>query len=189
MEKLQPFFDAYSQKIRQRRNDLGMTAKTLSEKSGVPYSNICRVDSGTQANPLLYNAAATADTLGLSLDELCGLPRPVASSDELKERNNKLEIENARLLATNDAQRAQIKSTHTICYVLLFISAMLAVSLVAYLVIDAQIKNAGLIHGGTLSALAWAFIALIAASVIFGGIVILRIIRRENREGPTWHNA
>ena len=26
MEKLQPFFDAYSQKIRQRRNDLGMTA-------------------------------------------------------------------------------------------------------------------------------------------------------------------
>ena len=185
MEKLQPFFDAYSQKIRQRRNDLGMTAKTLSEKSGVPYSNICRVDSGTQANPLLYNAAATDDTLGLSLDELCGLPRPVADSGKLKERNNELEIENARLLATNGAQRAQIKSTHTICYVLLFISAMLAVSLVAYLVIDAQIKKAGLIQGGTLSALAWAFIALIAASVIFGGIVILRIIRRENREDST----
>ena len=45
------------------------------------------------------------------------------------------------MLATNGAQRAQIKSTHTICYVLLFISAMLAVSLVAYLVIDAQIKR------------------------------------------------
>ena len=184
-EKMQPFFDAYSQKIRQRRNELGMTAKTLSEKSGVPYSNICRVDSGTQANPLLYNAAATADTLGLSLDELCGLLRPAAGSDELQARNNELEIENARLIATSKVQKEQIKSAHTICYVLLFISALLAISLVAYLIIDAQIRNASLIQGGTLSGAAWAFIALIAASVIFGGIVILRIIRRENREGLT----
>lgn len=178
MEKLQPFFDAYSQKIRQRRNDLGMTAKTLSEKSGVPYSNICRVDSGTQANPLLYNAAATADTLGLSLDELCGLPRPVADSGKLKERNNELEIENARLLATNGAQRAQIKSTHTICYVLLFISAMLAVSLVAYLVIDAQIKK-GRSHPGRN--------ALRARLGIYRSDRCLRHLRRHR--DPTHHPA
>ena len=55
-------------------------------------------------------------------------------------------------------------------------------SLVAYLIIDAQIKNAGLIQGGSLSALAWAFIALIVVTVIAGGIAILRIVRRENRE-------
>lgn len=75
-EKLQPYFELYSQKIKQRRNELGMSSKALAAKSGVPYSNICRVDTGTQANPLLYNAAATADVLGLSLDELCGLTVP-----------------------------------------------------------------------------------------------------------------
>ena len=62
-EKLQPYFESYSQKIKQRRNELGMSSKALAAKSGVPYSNICRVDTGAQANPLLYNAAATADVI------------------------------------------------------------------------------------------------------------------------------
>ena len=46
-EKLQPYFESYSQKIKQRRNELGMSSKALAAKSGVPYSNICRVDTGT----------------------------------------------------------------------------------------------------------------------------------------------
>ena len=105
------------------------------------------------------------------------------------DRNRDLTIENAQLRASVEILRAQIRAVHSICYVLLFISALLAMSLVAYLVIDAQIKNAGLIQGGSLSALAWAFIALIAATVIFGGIAILRIVRRENKEAHSCSNV
>ena len=114
-EKLQPYFESYSQKIKQRRNELGMSSKALAAKSGVPYSNICRVDTGAQANPLLYNAAATADVLGLSLDELCGLTVPENNADELKSRCRKLELENARLAATRAAQQEHIKAVHSLC--------------------------------------------------------------------------
>ena len=158
-----------------------MTISALSERSGVPYSNVSRVNSGVQANPLLYNEAAIADTLGLSLDALFGLAQPADSPIELQERNHQLELENAKLVTTNEAQKAQIRSTHTICYVLVFFCIMLTLSLIVYLMIDSQITNAGIIRGGRLSGAAWAFICLIVASVVAAGITILRIIRKENQ--------
>lgn len=181
MEKLAPFFEAYSEKVKRRRNEVGMTISALSERSGVPYSNVSRVNSGVQANPLLYNEAAIADTLGLSLDDLCGLDHAAGSQSELQERNYTLEIDNAKLTATTRAQAAQIRSIHAVCYVLVFFCLVLAMSLVVYLVIDSQVTDAGIIRGGKLSIMAWAFIGLIAAAVIAVGVTISHIIRKENQ--------
>lgn len=181
IQELAPFIDAYQGRIRKAKDTSGMTLDELIERSGVAESAVRRLYTGTQSDPKLYYSAAICKTLGLSLDELFGLEQPTGSSGDLQARNHTLEIENARLVAANESQRAQIKSTHTICYVLTFFCVLLSVSLVAYLLIDSQIKNAGLIQGGTLSVLAWAFIALISAAVISGGIAILRVIRKENR--------
>lgn len=181
MEKLAPFFEAYSEKVKRRRNEVGMTISALSERSGVPYSNVSRVNSGVQANPLLYNEAAIADTLGLSLDDLCGLDHAVGSQSELQERIYTLEINNAKLAATTKAQAAQIRSIHAVCYVLVFFCLVLAMSLVVYLVIDSQVTDAGIIRGGKLSIMAWAFIGLIVAAVIAVGVTISHIIRKESR--------
>lgn len=181
MEKLAPFFEAYSEKVKRRRNEVGMTISALSERSGVPYSNVSRVNSGVQANPLLYNEAAIADTLGLSLDDLCGLDHAAGSQSELQERNYTLEIDNAKLTATTKAQAAQIRSIHAVCYVLVFFCLVLAMSLVIYLVIDSQVTDAGIIRGGKLSIIAWAFIGLIVAAVIAVGVTISHIIRKENQ--------
>ena len=181
MEKLAPFFEAYSEKVKRRRNEVGMTISALSEKSGVPYSNVSRVNSGVQANPLLYNEAAIADTLGLSLDALCGLDHAAGGQSELQERNYTLEIDNAKLTATTKAQAAQIRSIHAVCYVLVFFCLVLAMSLVVYLVIDSQVTDAGIIRGGKLSIMAWAFIGLIVAAVIAVGVTISHIIRKESR--------
>lgn len=181
MEKLAPYFEAYSEKVKRRRNEVGMTISALSEKSGVPYSNVSRVNSGVQANPLLYNEAAIADTLGLSLDDLCGLDHAAGSQSELQERNYTLEIDNAKLTATTKVQAAQIRSIHAVCYVLVFFCLVLAMSLVVYLVIDSQITDAGIIRGGKLSIMAWVFIGLIVAAVIAVGITISHIIRKESR--------
>lgn len=181
MEKLAPYFEAYSEKVKRRRNEVGMTISALSDKSGVPYSNVSRVNSGVQANPLLYNEAAIADTLGLSLDDLCGLDHAAGSQSELQERNYTLEIDNAKLTATTKAQTAQIRSIHAVCYVLVFFCLVLAMSLVVYLVIDSQVTDAGIIRGGKLSIMAWAFIGLIVSAVIAVGVTISHIIRKESR--------
>lgn len=82
-------------------------------------------------------------------------------------------------------QRAQIKATHAICYLLVFFCAMLAFSLIVYLVIDSQITDAGIIRDGRLSVMAWIFIALIVASILAVGFTILRIVKKETRNEKT----
>ena len=181
MEKLAPLFDAYSEKVKRRRNELGMTISALSDKSGVPYSNVSRVNSGVQANPLLYNEAAIADTLGLSLDDLCGLDHAAGSQSDLQAKVHKLEVENARLTATTNSQRAQIKSVHSFCYLLIFFCVFFAMSITVYLVFDAKVKNAGLMQEGKLSIAVLVFIGLIVASIVTVGLAIIRIIRKENQ--------
>ena len=85
------------------------------------------------------------------MDELCGLVQPAESPEELAEQIHHVEIENAKLEATTAAQSAQIRSTHTMCYILALFCMLLSFSLIACLVTDAQIRNAGLIRGGDLS--------------------------------------
>lgn len=186
------FSEAFRERIREEKKKSGLTIDQLAEDSGVSKTAVIKLLSSGKVELKLNDCIALCRFFGLSIDELYGLRAPAPAADiprELLDRNRDLEIENARLRASNEVLRAQIRSVHSICYILLFISALLAISLVAYLIIDAQIKNAGLIQGGTLSVLAWAFIALIAASVIFGGIAIIRIIRRENKEGSSCSNV
>ena len=223
-DRLSPFFDLYSTKVKTRRRELRMSVRDLADKSGVPYSNVSRVNSGSQSNPLLFNEAAVADTLGLSLDELCGLSPPTkgnkifldriaeleeknarleerssqladinsaaeAENDRLSKSCNDLKLENAKLSAVNGFQNQQIKSTHELCYVLVFFCVVLALSLVIYLVVDSQITDAGIIRNGELSVLAWLFIALIVASIIAIGHTISKVVRKERKEAHTCNNV
>ena len=92
-----------------------------------------------------------------------------------------VELENAKLEATAAAQSAQIKSTHTMCYVLALFCMLLSFSLIACLVADAQIRNAGFIRNGDLSVTAWACIALIVGSALASAITFYAI--RKERGG------
>lgn len=186
------FSEAFRERIREAKKKSGLTLDQLAEDSGVSKTTVIRLMSNGKVDLKLNDCVALCQFFGLSIDEAFGLRAPAPAAEtpqDVLARNRDLTIENAQLRASVEILRAQIRSVHSICYVLLFISALLAMSLVAYLIIDAQIKNAGLIQGGTLSALAWAFIALIATAVISGGIAILRIVRRENREGHSCSNV
>lgn len=181
IQDLAPYIDAFPGRIRKAKDEEGITVEELADRSGASFSAVSRLYSGAQTNPQLYNAAAMCKVLGLSLDELFGLEQPAESPSGLQERNRKLEIENARLVATNEANKMQIKAAHSICYILVFFCLVLALSLVIYLVIDSQITDAGIIRGGELSFAAWMFIALIVAAVVVAGYTISRTIRKENQ--------
>lgn len=186
------FSEAFRERIREAKKKSGLTLDQLAEDSGVSKTTVIRLMSNGKVDLKLNDCVALCQFFDLSIDEAFGLrvPAPAAETpQDVLDRNRDLTIENAQLRASVEILRAQIRAVHSICYVLLFISALLAMSLVAYLIIDAQIKNAGLIQGGSLSALAWAFIVLIAAAVIFGGIAILRIVRRENKEAHSCSNV
>ena len=181
IQELAPFIDAYQGRIRKAKDTSGMTLDELIDRSGVSESAVRRLYTGTQSDPKLYYSAAICKTLGLSLDELFGLQPPADSPSELQAKVHALEVENARLAAANEVQRTQIKSVHSVCYILVFFCVFFAMSLIAYLVFDAQIKTAGLIQGGRPSVAAWVFIGLIVAAIATVGITIARIMRRENQ--------
>ena len=181
IQELAPYISAYQGIIKQAKDDQHYTIDRLVEESGVSRSAVTKLCAGIQQDPKLYNSAALCRVLGLSLDKLFGLVQPAESPEELNEQIHHVEIENAKLEATAAAQRAQIKSTHTMCYVLALFCMLLSFSLIACLVTDAQIRNAGLIRDGDLNVTAWACIAMIVGSVLASTITFYAI--RKERGG------
>gem|GEM_PF-659437 len=162
---------------RSQRNDSGGAVGKVRSF----FSTVSRLYAGTQADPRLYNSAAICKALGLSLDELFGLENPVGSPEKLTKQIHRVELENAKLEAAAALQSAQIRSTHTMCYVLALFCLLLSFTLIACLVTDAQIRNAGLIRDGDLTVTAWACIALIVGSVLASAITFYAI--RKERGG------
>ena len=180
IQELAPYISAYQGNIKRAKEDQHYTIDRLVEESGVSRSAVTKLCAGTQQDPKLYNSAALCRVLGLSLDELCGLVKPAESPEELTEQIH-VEIENAKLEATTAAQSAQIRSTHTMCYVLALFCMLLSFSLIACLVTDAQIRSIGLIRDGDLSVAAWVCIALIVGSALASAITFYAI--RKERGG------
>lgn len=205
MEKLSPYFEAYCGRIKQRRLELGLTVNELSERSGVPYSNTSRVNSGSQSNPLLFNAAAFADTTGMSLNELMGLSPDAEDSSVLQESIHSIELSSAKKDAElnrlrGDLHLAQDEASHQkeksdllyqqlsiktpVIYVLIALCTVLSFSLVVYLIIDSDIRNAGLIQFGNLGFFAWIFVLLLILSAITVMVIVARVLIRYRKSTP-----
>lgn len=202
MEKLSPYFEAYCGRIKQRRLELGLTVNELSERSGVPYSNTSRINSGSQANPLLFNAAAFADTMGMSLNELMGLSPDAEDASALQDSVRDLELSSAKKdaelnLLRGDLQVALDEAAHQkeksdllyqqlsvktpVIYVLIALCSVLSFALVAYLIIDSNIRNAGLIQFGNLGFFAWIFVLLLILSAITVTVIVARVLIRYRK--------
>lgn len=186
-EDLSEKISAYPKAIRAARTEAGLSNDQLAERSGVPYSTICKVQSGLQ-NITLPQAAAICATLGVSLDALIGLPdsRPAAANaHEMELKLSDKEGDVRVLEAVNEMLTLQLKRLRSGLYVTMVLCALLAVGLITYMVIDARIPYAGLIQATGLSGGAWLFILLVvAAAVVMGGLLLRLSIKytEENTE-------
>lgn len=69
------------QKVVQARTIAGLTREQLSEKSGIPYSTLMKLEQGVTASPRLDDIAKIAIALGMSVDDfVADPPPPVAKS-------------------------------------------------------------------------------------------------------------
>ena len=177
MQDMQPFFDAYQEEIKKAKNASGMTLQELSDKTGVPYNNICAVNAGTMKQPLLYYAAATCKVLDLSLDKLLGLSP--CDSD--------LRVENA-LLERDVEHYKKLGAIHkSLALGLIGVCALLMCVVIGYICFDIQLKNAGIFKSGGLTALAvlLAFIVLCAIALMVCALrTVIRDYKGERDEVP-----
>lgn len=192
IENLTPSLELLRERIREEKKKSGLTIDQLAEETGISKTAVIKMLANAKLEPKLTDVIALCKYFDISVDTAFCFSIPAAPVDtpqDVLDRNRQLELEVMRLSAANISNEAQIRSIHSLCYLLVFVSAMLAMSLVAYLVIDSQITDAGIIRSGKLSGAAWIFIGLIAASVIACGITVLRIIRKERKEGKKCRNA
>ena len=175
LDELSDEISAYPNAIRVARAKAGVSNDQLAERSGVPYSTVCKVQSGLQ-NITLPQAAAICAALGISLDSLIVLPdtRPAAANTHEMELKLSDKEGDVRVLeAVNAMLTLQLRRLRSCLYVTMVLCALLAVGLITYIVIDARIPYAGFIRTTGLSGGAWLFILLVvAAAVVMGGLLL-----------------
>lgn len=189
-QDLLPKFDGYRGIIINAKAKKGYSIATLAEKSGVAYSAVSRLCDGTQADPKLYNAVALCKVLGISIDDTFGLTSEQADAqEETFERMHNIEMENVhlieenkRLSEINQLYKKQIAERKPLTYALLALCAALACALGAYLIIDANIREAGLIKFGSFTPIVWLLIALILGTVAAGIWAVIHVTKEAGKE-------
>lgn len=185
IQELSPYIEEYPKRVRAAKEEKRYTINDIIERSGVPASAINKLLAGTQVDPKLYNSAALCKVLGLSLDELFGLAAPEGSDRQAREEMHQLQLENTRLEGERNTLEAEsrmgaerVNAQRPVILVLLILCAVLCAALVGYIVIDAQITNAGLIRGGDPTLVAWGLIVLVALAVAVIAWAVVRTLRK-----------
>ena len=182
LEDLTPLVEALREKIREEKRKSGLTIDQLTGEAGISRTAVIKLLSNSKIDPKLTDIAALCRYFDLSLDRVFSLHSetvPPHTPQEVVDQNHALELENARLTAASDVQRTQIRFSHAMCFLMSFFCALLSICLVVYMIIDAQIKDAGIIRGGELSVAAWILITLILASILAAIFTVLRFMRKE----------
>lgn len=180
-QRLKPYFDSYNSKITAARNAQQLSIVDLAEQAGVSYSSVATQSAGRADNPKIFEQAAAAYVLGLSLDELCGL-RPPADVTELTSQIHSLELDNARkdgeigrLNAVTDGDKrhaedvaARLVTLRNLVFGLVAMCALLLVTVISYIVWDVQITTVGLFRSTGLS-----IFAVISAMIVIAAVALI----------------
>lgn len=77
MSRLTDFKTMVGHRIRVARADARMSQEDLAKASGVSIASIQKYESG-ETCPLLQTAASIAEALGVTVNDLCGIPKSAA---------------------------------------------------------------------------------------------------------------
>lgn len=172
-QDLLKLFDAFPEKLKDAKNATKLTNAELAELSGVPAPTVNKQLAGALQDPKLYNTVAMCKVTGLSLDRAFELDLPQDAPEALREKVHEMELGEAhkdaeitRLQTVVTYQAEQLRTRKTSMLILLCLCAILTVALVAYILIDSGIPDAGLIRFGNPTAAAWIFFGIIATAAV-----------------------
>lgn len=175
--------------IREAKERKHLTTAQLADLTGIPESTLSKQLSNPRSDPKLSTFIALCKALDISVDALFDLRPPEESAAALRDRLHTVEMENAQLSSENlrlkeitQLRASQLSTRAPIIYILLSACLIQSCALIAYLFLDAQITDAGLIRSGNLSPVGWALIALIVAAVGSCVWATMRFSRRTRKE-------
>lgn len=175
---------------RDAKEQMKLTAQEIADETGVPLSTVNNFFSSASKQPSIHTAGPICKMLGVSLDSFYGIAPSEQElhdlADDLQTKLHDLELENTRLAAENNLLLTQqqenisfTRSNRRNSLILLVFNTVLTFALLCYLIIDANIRNAGLIQFGEPSAAAYALIGLSVLSVAVIVVGIVTIVRKK----------
>lgn len=179
IQEIAPHIEAYQGRVKQAKEAKHLTIQELSDRSGVSQSVVTKLMAGIQNDPKLYNSVALCKVLELSIDEMFGLDKPIGTNEGLQRRIHELEVENARLKTVNEMQAEGLQARKPVIFALMALCTILSCALVAYLIIDSTIRDAGLILWGNLSPHAWGLVGTVAVSALFIAYLLFKAFRKK----------
>ena len=105
IQHIAPYIQKFPELVRHAKTAAGLTNEELSDLSGVPYSTVCKIQSG-ERDPKLYDAIAIMQALGISPYQAFAIPSDGdADAAAAQERIHELELDNA--VASGDVARLE----------------------------------------------------------------------------------
>lgn len=180
-----------------------ITNQDLADATGKSERTVAQFLRGEIPNASCETVASICKELGVSVDEHYGITMPEPNPDEqLTKENRTLESENHALKVQNveligevenlklevshqkekaDFLRAQLKMRRPVIYTLMCSCAVMSFTLLVYIILDANVPDAGFIRYGRPSTAALVVIAVIAAAAIIVAWSIIHAVRRPKK--------
>ena len=180
-----------------------ITNQDLADATGKSERTVAQFLRGEIPNASCETVASICKELGVSVDEHYGITMPEPNPDEqLTKENRMLESENHALKVQNveligevenlksevshqkekaDFLRAQLKTRRPVIYTLMCSCAVMSFTLLVYIILDANVPDAGFIRYGRPSAAALVVIAVIAAAAIIVAWSIIHNTKQQKK--------
>ena len=180
-----------------------ITNQDLADATGKSERTVAQFLRGEIPNASCETVALICKEFGVSVDEHYGITMPEPNQDEqLTKENRMLESENHALKVQNveligevenlksevshqkekaDFLRAQLKTRRPVIYTLMCSCAVMSFTLLVYIILDANVPDAGFIRYGRPSAAALVVIAVIAAAAIIVAWSIIHAVRKPKK--------
>ena len=145
-------YDEISKIIRQAKHKRNLTNQQLATAANVPQSFVNKLlASGTSGSANAFYLASICEVLGLSMDDLMGLPKQEDPGQEDAIAILRTEIEHRDALLSEKEKQIKmmqkgLQSRRTLIYSLTGLCILLAAALAAYVILDALNPAMGLIQ-------------------------------------------
>lgn len=182
-------YDEISQIIREAKQERNLTNQQLATAANVPQSFVNKLlAAGTTGSANAFYLASVCEALGLSMDDLMGLPKQEDPGQEDAIAILQTEIDHRdALLAEKDKQikmmQKGLQSRRTLIYSLTGLCILLAAALAAYVILDALNPQMGLIReNGTNIGVYLIAVAIIGECLYIGHSMVKRRQKRLREE-------
>ena len=188
IQQIQPHCDTFHDRLKDEKIRQRKTNQDIANSTGIPLTYVTKFFGGRRADISVGYVAAICIDLGLSMDDLIGIPSrepPEDQPGEVKRLRAELRHKDELLIKTEQQVRMLESGIHArrpLIYNLVGLCALLAAMLMMYIVLDAMAPDYGLIRADGVSPAIYAGGIVLVCIALFAAHTFAKKKERKRQE-------